>query len=211
MQSLMNNKEKEVLKLYFGNPVRRDGFEMKSPYIAALIDSRITTCRNKRSGKKLNKGHGSWIGSLGYMALLDHVGKIIKPKNKTNKENNSFLNSLRNFSSLGEDEIYALYSLRCSFAHDYSLFNIPKEHDPKKELKYHRFRVTQGDSGKLIVFPKNKWSGDFKDEDNITIINLELFCDLVESIHKKIVDEINKDGLSLLVGIEDLLIIRYQI
>lgn len=210
---MMNNEEKEILNFYFGNPFRSNGYEMKSPYIAALIDSRIATCRNKRSGKKLNKGHGSWIGALGYMALLDHVGKIIEFKDKKNTTKKSFLGSLYNFSNLKKKEIYALYSLRCSFAHDYSLFNIPHNDDKEKELKCHRFRVTQGDTGELIVFPKDIWNGDLKNEDNITIINLELFGDLVESIHKKIVNGINKDSIKLLdnVNIEDLVIVEYKI
>lgn len=207
----MNDTEKKVLNLYFSNPKKTDSYEIKSPYIAALLDSRITTGRNKRTGKKLNKSHGSWIGSLGYMALLDHVGKIIKLKNKSNKTSNSFLNSLYNFSDLSEKQIYALYSLRCSFAHDYSLFNIPKNDDHKKNLKIHRFRVTQGNNGDLIIFPKENWNGDYNDENNITTINLELFCDLVESINKKIKDEINKDNLELLISVNKLMMIRYPI
>lgn len=197
--------------MYFNNPKKGGGYEIKSPYIAALIDSRITTGRNKKSGNKLNKSHGSWIGSLGYMALLDHVGKIIKQANKPNLEKNSFLNSLHNFSDLNEKQIYALYSLRCSFAHDYSLFNIPPSSTPNKDLKTHRFRVTQGDTGDLIIFPNNKWSGNYEDENNITIINLELFGDLVESIHKKIVYGIHRDTLELLISANRLMMIRYPI
>lgn len=205
----MDNKEKKILRQYFKGPIKKGGFISKSPYIAALIDSRIASGRNKSSGKKLNKSHGSWIGALGYMALVDHVSKVIKLKGYQSK-GNSFVDTLFQFTILSEKEIYALYALRCSFAHDYSLYNIPRPNDPKLILKQHFFTVTQGDDGILITFPQKSWNGDFDDTDR-TRINLELFGDLVEDINNIIKIKLKKNEIDLVVNIDNIFILQHHV
>lgn len=205
----MNKKEKEILWKYFKGPIRKNNFESKSPYIAALIDSRMASGRNKRSGKKLNKSHGSWIGALGYMVLVDHISKVIKLKGYQSK-GNSFVNTLFQFTKLSEKEIYSLYALRCSFAHDYSLYNIPNSNDKKFALKKHYFTVTQGNGGNLITFPQKPWNGDF-DENERTIINLELFGDLVEDINNVIKDKIKKNEVNFIIKIDNVFFLQYRI
>lgn len=168
----------------------------KSPYMAALIDARRVTARNIRSGKKLNKEHGCWLGVLGYMALVDHVGGVIKTKNGVRRDND-FLSALRFFTSLKEREIKALYALRCSFAHNYHLYN----NNSKDDDKIHHFKVTSGLTGNdLIIFPKEKWDGrhETKNNNNKTIVNLELFGDLVENMHKEIISNINYENIDVI-------------
>lgn len=115
----MNN----VLLNYFKYPWKDSkGDTWKSPYMAALIDSRKLTARNIRTGKKLNREHGCWLGALGYMALVDHIGGMIKLKNENAREN-YFMSALKYFTKLNDKEIKALYALRCSFAHNYHLYN----------------------------------------------------------------------------------------
>lgn len=206
----MTEDEKNIYRRYFSNPFRSGQYEIKSPYISALIDSRIATGRNKKNGKKLNKSHGSWIGALGYMILLDHVGKIVKIKNEKDQKLNPFLKSLYNFSDLNKQQIYALYSLRCAFAHDYSLFNIPKRDDKEKELKCHWFSVSQGENDRFITFPSKRWDGNFENAKSVTTINLEKLCDLVELINKKIKEKIENNDDSLHIEIKKLFFIMYK-
>lgn len=171
------------------------GNTWKSPYMAALIDARKVTSRNIRTGKKLNRDHGCWLGALGYMALVDHVGGIIKLKNKSNSDND-FISALKQFTNLNEKERKALYALRCSFAHNYHLYN----NNTKDENKIHHFTVTSGSkSDSLIIFPQEKWDGDHetKISRNKTIINFELFGDLVEEMHKNIIKKIEDDKVEV--------------
>lgn len=204
---IMDEKQKKLMK-YFTGPHRKGSVEFKSPYIAALIDARLATGRNKKTGKKLKKSHGSWVGTLGYMALLDHLGKIIRPKetkrNYTGK--NNFIRALMVFTDLKNVEIDSLYALRCSFAHDYSLYNIP---DNKKDSLVHLFKVKQGEGGELVVFPKKTWSEDFNDISE-TVINIELLGDLVERIHKNIIKGIHSNEVEFLSN-ANILYISYPI
>lgn len=185
-----------VLLNYFKYPWKDiSGNTWKSPYMAALIDARKVTSRNIRTGIKLNKEHGCWLGALGYMALVDHVGGIIKLKNISPGEND-FISALKYFTKLNEEERKVLYALRCSFAHNYHLYN----NNTKDKDKIHHFTVTSGSkSDSLIIFAQEKWDGDHetKSSRNKTIINLELFGDLVEEMHKNIIKKIEDDKIEV--------------
>ncbi len=186
----------ELLR-YFKYPRKyQDGKTWKSPYMAALIDARRVAARNIRTGKKLNREHGCWLGALGYMALVDHVGGVIKLKNENNNEND-FISALKYFTQLNDKERKAIYSLRCSFAHNYHLYN----NSTKDKDKIHHFMVTSGSmSNDLIIFPEEKWDGkhETKNDKNKTIINLELFGDLVEVMHKNIMNKIVNDEIEII-------------
>ena len=84
-----------------------------------------------------------------------------------------------------------MYSLRCSFAHNFTLFN---KNNRNPNLQHH-FKVVSGSKSKLVILPKFKWDGIHKNknEDNKTIVNLELLGDLVENIHNKIIELTKKD------------------
>lgn len=197
-------KKDKILK-YFSYPFNdSDGCTWKSPYMAALIDARKVTARNIRTGEKLNKEHGCWLGALGYMALIDHVGGIVRLKNE-DKDDNDFLSALKYFTNLNDKQRKALYALRCSFAHNYHLYNVNK----KEMGKTHHFAVTSGSkSNDVIIFPEKQWDGDHKTkgDQNKTIINLELFGDLVEEMHNEIIRKIKSNKVEI---IDDILIDAY--
>jgi uncharacterized protein with HEPN domain len=181
---------------------------IKSPYVAALQEARNFTGRNSLTGEKnKNVSHGSWLGAVGYMIVLDHIGNKFNNPEKENRLKDmleitdrisSFTKALIYFSDLSYEKILALYSLRCSFVHDFFLFNINK----KNILLMHHFVVTQG-SGEIVTLPNIRWDGDLKNRNiNATIVNLESLGDLVEKIHKELLRLANLEKLKLNSGIE---------
>ena len=179
----------------------------------ALRDSRRITGRDISTGKKLIIDEpfiiGCWLGILGYFSILDQIGKCFSNSERSiNNKDNDIIQALRNFTDVSEEEIYALYALRCALIHEYSLFNMPKTKN-KIELLVHRFSITIGDYYPLITLPKNQWNGNFGTnfKNDETIVNVEKFCDLVENIYNyicKLFDE-GKLNIKLKGGSDELL------
>lgn len=170
------------------SPAReKNGVEFISSYRAAINGARKLTGRDINNGRKLAKDHGNWLGALGYLIVIDIIGLLFRIGGKS-KNSNNFIYTLKNFTNLDEKTIHALYALRCSFAHNFSLYNIPNGRTNKKTAKSlcHHFTVTQG-KGRLVVFSKYAWDGKEKNKDNCTIINLESLGDLVEEINSKLI------------------------
>lgn len=181
----------------------------KSPYVAALQHSRFATNRDEKTGeKKNNRKHGSWLGTVGYMIVLDHIGnkfnicksesriiEIAKKLNKSVEKVPSLIRAPGYFSDLSNDKIFALYALRCSLVHDFFLYN-------NKDKNYmHHFSVTEGD-GEIVTLPNIKWDGNLKNRNiNVTVVNLEAFSDLVEEIHEKLLEFAKKGMLKINTGI----------
>lgn len=145
---------------------------------------------------------------MGYMATLNQIGNCFKPKYKPKVKGNSIIRALTYFSSLSEPEIEAVYALRCSFAHDYSLSNINK----KNPFRQHRFVVCQGSSF-IVKLPKIQWDGNYSNpnQDNRTIISIEGLGDLAENIISILIEMANKNELEcILEGGHKELLRRYS-
>jgi hypothetical protein len=204
---------REAMEIYlFPNNSSSQAVKITSCFIAALRDARKTTCRQINNGGNLpDVNHGSWLGAIGYMVLLDQIGGCLKPKNRQSKYTNEFKKALDYFESgLNDDEINALYALRCSFAHNYSLINVDehfKEADKSKDKLTHCFHVGVGKPCKIVELPQKRWERDFKkiSDDEITYINLEALGDLVENICSKIIDKFQRDELELTLPVEEFL------
>ena len=177
---------KFTIEDFFANPWKDCGRRYVSTYVAGLRDARILTGRHIRSGKKLKKHHGSWLGTLGYMVVIDLLSEIIDNPiaNLPNKYNNNFVKFLKNFLKLSHDDACSLYALRCAFAHNFGLKNIPKSSNRNSELKK-EFVVIQG-TNTLIKKEKNKY-----------IVDLEKFADLIEEFHKEIKKNPSKIELNI--------------
>lgn len=177
-----------------------------SSFTAALRDARSSTGRDVDHGNIINPlSTGSWLGALGYMALLDQIGTCFRPKTASVYiKINSINKALLYFSSLQPAEKDAIYALRCAFAHDYSLSNT----NENKPSLTHCFRVTQG-TGLLIRFPASSWDGDYNNinRGTETQIDLEEFCNLVEDICTKLLElnENNQLSLELEHGVDELI------
>jgi len=187
---------KKIIFLYLSNPIGNNS-SFKSGFIKVLHEARVLTGRDENTGKKNINDHDeneSWLGVTGYMVLLDQIGKCFKPKDRSIKEKRSIIKALKYFSTLDDNKIDVVYALRCAFAHDFSLFNF---NDDSRFC--HRFLISTEKGQPLISLPNNKWTGqyDIDQNDDITIINITLICDLIEGIYSKLLELARADELEI--------------
>ena len=198
---------REALRRYLFGYHSSKTDKVTSCFKAALRDARKATGRRINGNTKPRTNHGNWLGAIGYMTLLDQIGSCLKPKDKIQSNYETGIKrALDYFSDLPETEINALYALRCSFAHDYSLINIDKhnpEKDKHKDKLTHRFHVGVNRSAKVLDLPPKKWDRDFKNKHNITYVNLEAFGDLVEQICRSIITKYQESKLELSLPVEE--------
>ena len=202
--------KKTALDLHLFEHVSVGEGRMASALIRALGSIRKETGRDKDGLKILGEDHGSWLGAIGYMVILDQIGNCFRPRTRPNFHNlNSIQKALRYFTHLGHLRINAIYALRCALAHDYSLCNYHKD-----QSLQHRFVVTQGEIPPLVKLPRVPWDGDIlkNERRNVTVVNLEKLGDLVETIYRRLIDLHKHNGLEIsLKGGPNELLQRYQI
>jgi len=215
--------EKEAIKRHLSNNKEEENRICFSGFMAALRDARETTGRDPETGYYTGNEpkSGSWLGTIGYMALLDQIGKCFKPKDADNVAGNSYKKALKYFekmNGMNDDDINALYALRNALMHDFSLSNVeprdPYKDDfsPKKNGKHYIFSGTT-DSDKIVEHAKEPWNGKYKDmkPENETQINLKRFGDMVEEIYEELIELYDEDNLEIaLAGGADELIKRYS-
>lgn len=130
--------EEEILSIHFGlTEIPSEGNIFTSGFIAALRDTRYMSGRDLDTGKIISErktgSPGSWLGAIGYMILLDQIGSCFKPKTSNEIKGNSIYKTLKYFTNLKDEEINALYAMRCALTHDYCLYN--KSSNP--QLNHH--------------------------------------------------------------------------
>lgn len=164
-----------------------------------LVDCRSATNRDMQTGKKLaDKEHDSWVGALGYLALLDLIGTCLTRggRNVTALgEGNPFVHALEVFTDLKTGEIAALYALRCAFAHDFSLYNI---HPSKPELT-HYFNLLIDADAPLVRPATTPWLGNYKHRppECATAVGLTRIGDLVEGVYADLLRLARHDELTI--------------
>lgn len=193
------------------NPIPLPGGRYKhfaSGFVACLEGTRAATGRDITTGALVRPVEsGSWHGNIGYFVLLDQIGSCFSLKSGApiSGNTNAITRALKTFTSLSEIEIKALYALRCSIAHDFSLCNV------NAPDKTHQFGLTKN-SGVLIILPKTQWDGDYLNRvpDNATIIDLTEFGNLVEGIVSRILTAYKANDLKIILpGGPDELFARY--
>lgn len=188
---IINKKDKKEVKQYLNGEFIIKNKTCKSSYFAALKHARELGGRNLKDGsiERINDV-GSWPSACLYLTLIDHIGNVFGKKNKNTDSSNSFLKALENFTNLSEDDRKILYQLRCSFLHQFNLYNIKN-----KDYEDRHFAVHRGSP--LIVFPKKKFNGNLKDisPDTVTKVSLPEIANLVENIHKEIIELLEKNEL----------------
>lgn len=215
--------EKEAIKAHLTtNYISQNGITFFSGLCGGLKDARKMSGRHMDTGDKFPdnvkcsnddnglcfKGHlGSWLGTMGYMALLDQIGKCYKPKNKTKITGNTsaIKKYLKYFTTLGDDEIDIIYALRNAFFHDYSIFNKYNGNNKYFLLGHHP-------TAPIVKAPTQNWDGNFNSvkPESQTWANLEAIGDLVEKIYKdlQLLASANQLDIELDGGHEELLM-RY--
>lgn len=192
---------------YLQGPFQQGGMEYKSPYMGALMDARAATGRDVNSGQITDVSKvGNWSGALSYMVLIDHIGIFLSKVTGGNTDRTKFVKALKDFTALSDQDIYALYALRCAFAHQYSLINVGKGHNAIS--LHHQFEVHRGEV--FITLPATPWNGVRTPATHniITSISLKRLGDVVEEIHTQLVgmavaNQLRADG--------ELLLIHYQV
>ncbi len=192
--------EAEALRHYLQLHAQQQGTLFFSGFMHALREARNATARDPVSGQKLpgSEGkHGSWLGAVGYFALLDQIGKCVKLRSVARERANAITQALKHFSTLGSHEIDALYALRCAFAHDYSLINV----NAGMPSLTHVFAVGQGATPAVVSLPATRWNGDLTAIGPTcqTVVSLEAFGDLVETIVTKLHQSAASNDLEILL------------
>jgi len=207
--------DKEAINLHLTTLYIDNGkWTFFSGFCGALKDARKMTGRNIQNGAKdltNTFGHlGSWLGTIGYLSLLDQIGSCFKRKDGPVIEANKscIIKALKNFSSLNDDKIDAIYALRNSLAHDFSLQNVGH-----RQGLIHHFDLDNSPTNPLIVLPSMPWDGrmETKTLQNLTKINLQALGDAVELLVKNLISLNNSDELEIiLLGGRQELIDRYS-
>jgi hypothetical protein len=193
-------QEQQAIERHLSEDFDIHGRRVFHAFGAALKDARRVTGRDVATGQLLCTKHaGSWIGAIGYLALLDQLGACFKPKGTNPIDKNDIYKALHYFTKpkLKEAEIWAIYALRCAFAHDYSLYNRNGEH-PERQ---HRFAVSQGRTT-LVELPTTQWNGEYDNQDVqcLTKIDLQQLGDLVEDVVRRVRILAEQHKLEIVLG-----------
>lgn len=187
--------------LYLNSETDTNGRVTESSLVHALRNIRLITDRNQDTGiPDPPDGYlGNWIGAIGYITILDQIGKCYRPKTKEKITTNisPIQKTLFYFSELENEEIWAIYALRNAFHHDFSLLNLDK---PQMRQKYiHHFHVNAHPTNPIVKLPTKKWDGKIntRNSDNATYVNLQALGDLVENIYTQLLQMENANELSL--------------
>jgi len=207
--------DNEAIKFHLTNFYNKSsGLTFFSGFCGALKDARKMTGRNIKTGAKDNTnkyGHlGSWLGTIGYLSLLDQIGGCFRKVNGPTIEANKsgIIKALKNFTDLTDNQIDAIYALRNSFAHDYSLQNVGK-----RQGLIHHSSVDNSDTKPAIILPQQNWDGlmNTKTPQNATYINLQALGDIVERLILNLIDLNDNNGLEIILpGGKEELIARFS-
>lgn len=167
------------------------------------MHAREATGRDPKTGKKKDAAkHLNIAGALGYFALLEQIGNCFRPTSITDSTNktNNIHKTLHYFSDLSDDKIFVIRALRNTFSHDFSLYGTDRGN---RKLLHHfklKFSDTEPlDTEPLMILRKKEWDGDLstKNENNITIVNLEKLCDVIDKICVDIQKLAKKDKIKI--------------
>jgi hypothetical protein len=189
------------------------GYRYLSGFTAILRDAREDSGRCPDSGiVKKEERTGHWLGSVGYMILLDQVGKCFKPRVAQAVVAGSAIEKCLTYwtPELSEREIGALYGLRNGLAHDYSLFN----QNPKRLAVQHLYRLDRARGQGVVRFGKSQWDGDYLNVnlDCETHVSLYEFGELVEEVARRVQTSAKNSELEVVLsGGSDELLQRYGI
>lgn len=155
----------------------------KSSYWALLQDARGAAGRDLRTGEvRVPEHSASWLAAMGYLCWFDQLGSAIRRRDRPLKTGRyGFFDCLIQFSDLSGDERDALWGLRSSFAHDYSLIR-----EDTKSGKHYLFELDVHDAP-LIQLPGEPWGGG---EDtggrHQTVVGMRALGDFAEGVQRTI-------------------------
>lgn len=133
-----------------------------------------------------------FLAITNYLIIIDLIGNIFYNKSRTENSNDSFKNTLNNFTELDSKTIESLKNLRNSLAHQFSLGNDTEVFI----LDYSTESVNIIKSAEEIyhIGKRNKP----KEDKNFTVAYYWNICELVENIFTKLIELNAKNELLLL-------------
>lgn len=163
-----------------------------SSFMALVSDARRVAWREQTSGEliggpaeRLAQG-AIWAGSLLYLVLVDQIGNCFRNPDRTVPfDKREFFRGMQHFAdpTPPPEELFALYALRCSFAHRYSAANLGEGRDAVS--LHHRFQLLWEPETALIggLDDGVEWDGKYNRAAltaRITRVNLYAVEEMVE-------------------------------
>ena len=177
--------EADAIRIHLMGPdLTVPGFRYLSGFTALLKDSRQDGGRDMDTGEIIDEERtGHWLSAVGYLILLDQIGKCFKPKSvpKGTHPKPAVQSCLSHWSpEISADDSAAIYALRNALVHDYSLFD---NKNPKPEYQ-HIFTLDRMTGQGVVRLPRLRWNGDFAATagDCRTRVSLTELGNLTESI-----------------------------
>jgi hypothetical protein len=177
----------QLLTLWLYLPLRintpQGPIQLRSSLEASLTNCRSATNRDANGNVPPGADAGSWLGAIGYLALLDQIGGAVtnlQPR-RTPSGGSRVERALAHFTDVTGDEATCLYALRNSLAHDFSLVNVPpaKMGSMRRRKLTRLFTLTRG-APALIQWPVSDWTPKRPNRGDATIVDVQLLGDLVE-------------------------------
>jgi hypothetical protein len=164
-----------------------------SSLIALLRDTRGVTHRDEHghyADEEEAEHSQSWIGAIGYLLILDQVGTCFSKAREWETSGIAIVRALRYWASedVSAGEAQALYALRCSLVHAYSLWNPGYSVENPGEVierQRHRFVLVADVTSPIVRLPPQSQRGKAGRsiaDTGETLVNLRAVADLVESI-----------------------------
>jgi hypothetical protein len=194
-------------------PVPNAGAPMSS-FIAVVRDARAITHRDLDTGaprSPLRQDRAAlWPGALLYLVLIDQVGVCFRcsgHRAAPRGTGDTFRTALRHFGVPGvvssSDSQFALWALRCSFAHNYAATNSRSSPHPINHL----FELTwspQPADVAVVTLPSRRWDGDVSKVAPSTRVNLFRVEELGEHVVRRVRAAARRGDLEPLCDVEHL-------
>jgi hypothetical protein len=156
-----------------------------SSLVAAMRDARGATSRNERGryrNQRESESSASWLGAIGYLSVLDQLGTCFARTGEWQASKVAIIRAIGYWApEVTSTEAHALYALRCSLVHAYSLWN-DGGGEPRQR---HKFGLVVTPGADLVTLPpKAKRGGNLRSRDEMgdTIISLRQLGDMVETV-----------------------------
>lgn len=171
----------DIIDLYLFLPTEitvGDGrrFEIRSALTSLLAESNEITGRDGDGDVIDETKLGALLGAVGYLALIDQVGKAVRWADRPVIAKTAFERILLQHGRSVEDAV-ALYALRNALVHSFGLSNRSKDR-PELQRTFVLASV-----GLLVEHPRLPWSGDPNDvTDQETVVSLDALGRLANSL-----------------------------
>lgn len=165
---------------------------LQSPY---YLTSNLFDLVETISASFSNRRTRIYVPVMTCFAILDQIGSIYNIKGNTSDYGNGIKRAISIFAtSINDDDMKSLVSLRNGLLHDGSLLNIPRYNNTPHVI----FRMKQN-LGQLLKQADTEWNGTYHDDLSpyTTYIDLKELQELTINIINKCKDELLNDNLDI--------------